>query len=36
MYKMFEDIEQLLGHIDTIQGEKKEERWSPFRTGKKD
>lgn len=36
MYKMFEDIEQLLGPIDTIQGEKKEERWSPHRKNKKD
>lgn len=36
IYKMFEDIEQLLGPIDTIQGEKKEERWSPYRRIKKD
>ena len=35
MYKMFEDIEQLLGAIDTIQGEKIEDRWSPFRKKRK-
>lgn len=31
IYRMFENIEQLLGKIDTIQGQKIEDRWSPFR-----
>jgi hypothetical protein len=34
-YKMFEDIEQLLGAIDTIEGQKMENRWSPYRNRKK-
>lgn len=35
IHKMFEDIERLLGSIDTIQGEKMEDRWSPYKLGKK-
>ncbi|MDZ7960961.1 MAG: hypothetical protein RMY34_24290 [Aulosira sp. DedQUE10] len=35
IYKMFEDIERLLGNIDTIQGEKKKDRWSPYKPSKK-
>lgn len=31
IYKMFDKIEQLLGSIDTIQGQKIEDRWSPFK-----
>ena len=34
-FKMFEDIERLLGTIDTIQGQKMEDRWSPYRLSKK-
>jgi hypothetical protein len=30
-HKMFEDIERLLGTIDTIQGQKMEDRWSPYK-----
>lgn len=30
-YRMFEDIERLLGTIDTIQGQKNEDRWSPYK-----
>jgi hypothetical protein len=30
-YTMFEDIERLLGTIDTIQGQKNEDRWSPYK-----
>lgn len=30
VYKMFENIDRLLGSIDTIQGQKKD-RWRPFR-----
>jgi hypothetical protein len=33
-YRMFEDIERLLGAIDTIQGQKNEERWSPYKKDK--
>ena len=29
IYKMFEKIEELLGDIDTIQGQKIEDRWFP-------
>jgi len=35
IYKMFENIERLLGTIDTIQGQKREDRWSPYRLSKK-
>ena len=31
IYRMFEEIENLLGNIDTIQGHKIEDRWSPYR-----
>lgn len=33
-YTMFEDIERLLGSIDTIQGQKNEDRWSPYKKKK--
>lgn len=33
-YTMFEDIERLLGSIDTIQGQKNEDRWSPYKKNK--
>lgn len=33
-YTMFEDIERLLGSIDTIQGQKNEARWSPYKKNK--
>jgi hypothetical protein len=35
IYKMFDDIEELLGSIDTIQGQKREERWEYLRKQKK-
>lgn len=35
IFKMFEDIERLLGKIDTIQGQKMEDRWSPYKLSKK-
>ncbi|MEH2207496.1 MAG: hypothetical protein V7K53_26080 [Nostoc sp.] len=35
IFKMFEDIERLLGKIDTIQGQKREDRWSPYKLSKK-
>jgi hypothetical protein len=28
---MLENIERLLGSIDTIQGQKMEDRWSPYK-----
>lgn len=33
--RMMEDIEKLFGSIDTIQGQKMEERWSSFRKNRK-
>jgi hypothetical protein len=33
--RMFEEIEQLLGSIDTIQGQKVEDRWNPYKKSKK-
>ena len=33
--RMMEDIEQIFGSIDTIQGQKMEERWSLFRNSRK-
>ncbi|MEH2023343.1 hypothetical protein [Nostoc sp.] len=35
IFKMFEDIERLLGKIDSIQGQKIEDRWSPYKLSKK-
>ncbi|MGK7877244.1 MAG: hypothetical protein AB4426_29295 [Xenococcaceae cyanobacterium] len=35
IYRMFENLEQLLGSIDTIQGQKTEDRWSPYRKTKR-
>ena len=34
--RMMEDIEQLFGSINTIQGQKIEDRWSPFRKNRRE
>lgn len=31
IYKLFDDIEKLLGDIDTIEDQKSEDRWSPYK-----